>query len=74
MQQRLVITGSTLRPRSAEFKRSIRDQLLQKVWPLLAAGRIRPVVDSVFALAEAGKAHARMESSAHMGKIILALS
>jgi putative PIG3 family NAD(P)H quinone oxidoreductase len=74
MQQRLVITGSTLRPRSAEFKRAIRDQLLQKVWPLLAAGRIRPVVDSVFALAEAGQAHARMESSEHIGKIILALS
>lgn len=74
MQQRLVITGSTLRPRSTEFKRAIRDQLVQKVWPLLAAGRIRPVVDSVFALAEVGKAHARMESSEHMGKIILALS
>jgi NADPH2:quinone reductase len=71
MQQRLVITGSTLRPRSAEFKRAIRDQLLQHVWPLLAAGRILPVVDSVFSLAEAGKAHARMESSEHKGKIIL---
>jgi len=45
MQQRLVITGSTLRPRSAEFKRAIRDQLLEHVWPLLAAGRIRPVID-----------------------------
>lgn len=74
MQQRLVLTGSTLRPRSAEFKRAIRDQLLQNVWPLLAAGRIRPVVDSVFALAEAGKAHARMEGGAHMGKIILAVT
>jgi putative PIG3 family NAD(P)H quinone oxidoreductase len=73
MQQRLVITGSTLRPRSVEFKRAIRDQLLQKVWPLIAAGRIRPIVDSVFALAEAGKAHARMESSEHIGKIILAI-
>jgi len=73
MLQRLVITGSTLRPRSVEFKRAIRDQLLEKVWPLLAAGRVRPIVDSVFALAEAGKAHARMESSEHMGKIILAL-
>lgn len=73
MQQRLVITGSTLRPRSVEFKRAIRDQLIEKVWPLLAAGRIRPIVDSVFALAEAGKAHARMESSEHKGKIILAL-
>jgi putative PIG3 family NAD(P)H quinone oxidoreductase len=71
MQQRLVITGSTLRPRSAQFKRSIRDQLLQRVWPLLTQGRIRPVVDSVFALAEAGKAHARMEGGEHKGKIIL---
>ncbi len=73
MQQRLVITGSTLRPRSAEFKRSIRDQLLQNVWPLLETGRIRPVVDSVFALAEASRAHARMESGEHKGKIILAV-
>lgn len=73
MQQRLVITGSTLRPRSAEFKRSIRDQLLQNVWPLLASGRIQPVVDSVFALAEASRAHALMESSEHKGKIILAV-
>jgi NADPH2:quinone reductase len=73
MQQRLFITGSTLRPRSAEFKRAIRDQLLKNVWPLLESGRIQPVVDSVFALAEAGRAHARMESSEHKGKIILAV-
>jgi NADPH:quinone reductase len=73
MQQRLVITGSTLRPRSAEFKRSIRDQLLQNVWPLLTTGQVRPVVDSVFALAEASRAHARMESGEHKGKIILAV-
>jgi NADPH2:quinone reductase len=73
MQQRLVITGSTLRPRSVQFKRAIRDQLLEHVWPLLAAGRVRPVVDSVFAFAEAGKAHARMESGEHQGKIILQL-
>jgi NADPH2:quinone reductase len=73
MQQRLVITGSTLRPRSTEFKRSIRDQLLHRVWPLLTQGRIRPVVDSVFALADAGKAHARMEGGEHKGKIILAV-
>lgn len=74
MQQRLVITGSTLRPRSAEFKRAIRDQLNQHVWPLLASGRIRPVVDAVFPFAEAGKAHAYMEGSTHKGKIILAVS
>jgi NADPH2:quinone reductase len=73
MQQRLVVTGSTLRSRSADFKRTIRDQLLLDVWPLIAAGRVRPVVDSVFALAEAGKAHARMEGGEHMGKIILAM-
>jgi NADPH2:quinone reductase len=73
MQQRLVITGSTLRPRPVEFKRAIRDQLLATVWPLIAAGRIRPIVDSVFALAQAPQAHARMESSEHIGKIILAL-
>jgi NADPH:quinone reductase len=73
MQQRLQITGSTLRPRSAHFKRQIRDKLRQHVWPLLA-GRIRPVVDSVFSLAEASKAHAYMESGAHKGKIILAVS
>jgi NADPH2:quinone reductase len=73
MLQRLVITGSTLRPRSVEFKRAIRDQLREKVWPLIAAGRVRPIVDSVFALTEASKAHARMESSEHKGKIILAL-
>jgi NADPH2:quinone reductase len=73
MQQRLVITGSTLRPRPAQFKRALRDQLVAKVWPLLAAGRIRPVIDSVFALAEAGRAHARMENGEHKGKIILDL-
>jgi NADPH2:quinone reductase len=73
MLQRLVITGSTLRPRSVEFKRAIRDQLREKVWPLIAAGRVRPIVDSVFALAEASMAHARMESGEHMGKIILTL-
>jgi putative PIG3 family NAD(P)H quinone oxidoreductase len=72
MMQRLVLTGSTLRPRSAEFKRTIRDQLLQNVWPLIAAGRVRPIVDSVFALAEAPQAHARMEGGEHIGKIILA--
>ncbi len=74
MQQRLVLTGSTLRPRAAEFKRTIRDQLLQQVWPLIAAGRVRPIVDSVFALAEAPQAHARMEGGEHIGKIILAIS
>ena len=73
MQQRLVITGSTLRSRSIEFKRTIRDQLLQQVWPLLANGTLRPIVDRVFAFGEAAAAHAWMESGAHKGKIILKL-
>ena len=74
MQHRLVVTGSLLRPRAAQFKRTIRDQLLSKVWPLLASGRIRPVVDSVFAFGDASRAHARMEEGAHKGKIILAVT
>jgi putative PIG3 family NAD(P)H quinone oxidoreductase len=71
MQRRLVITGSTLRGRSTEFKRAIRDKLLQRVWPLVAEGRVRPVVDSVFPLEHAAQAHVRMESGEHKGKIIL---
>jgi NADPH:quinone reductase len=71
MQQRLVITGSTLRTRPTEFKREIKAKLLRHVWPLLANGTIKPVVDKVFPLAEAAAAHAYMESSAHKGKIIL---
>ena len=71
MQKRLVHTGSTLRPRSAAVKAVIAEELLKKVWPLLEAGRCKPVIDSVFRLDEAAKAHARMESSAHIGKIVL---
>ncbi|HEY5806487.1 MAG TPA: NAD(P)H-quinone oxidoreductase [Povalibacter sp.] len=71
MQQRLVITGSTLRSRSAEFKQQVRDTLLQQVWPLLANGAIRPVVDRTFTLADATAAHSYMEGGTHKGKIIL---
>lgn len=71
MQRRLVITGSTLRPRSAEFKRQIRDKLVQHVWPLIETGRVRPIIDSVFPLEQAARAHERMESGAHKGKIVL---
>jgi NADPH2:quinone reductase len=71
MQRRLVITGSTLRSRDTAFKRHIRDRLLQTVWPLLAAGSIRPIIDRTFSLTDASAAHAWMESSAHMGKIVL---
>ncbi|WP_113911446.1 NAD(P)H-quinone oxidoreductase [Roseovarius dicentrarchi] len=71
MMRRLTITGSTLRPQSDIAKAAIADALLQNVWPLLAAGRIAPVMDSEYALADAAKAHAYMESSAHIGKIVL---
>jgi len=71
MQKRLVHTGSTLRPRPPAEKAAIADALREKVWPLIEAGRLKPVIDSVFPLAEAAKAHARMESSAHVGKIVL---
>ncbi|MBB6091369.1 NADPH2:quinone reductase [Povalibacter uvarum] len=71
MQQRLVVTGSTLRTRAVEFKREMKQRLLQHVWPLIADGTLRPVVDKVFDLADAPAAHAHMESSTHKGKIIL---
>ncbi|MCO8145130.1 NAD(P)H-quinone oxidoreductase [Rhodovulum tesquicola] len=71
MMRRLTITGSTLRPQSDLAKARIADELRDKVWPLIAAGRVRPVMDSEFPLEEAAAAHARMESSAHVGKIVL---
>jgi NADPH2:quinone reductase len=71
MVRRLTITGSTLRPQSDAAKADIAAQLAEHVWPLLDAGRIAPVMDRVFPLEEAAAAHARMESSAHIGKIVL---
>ncbi len=71
MMRRLSITGSTLRPQSDAAKAAITAQLESEVWPLLAAGRLAPVMDSEFALNDAPLAHARMESSAHIGKIVL---
>ena len=71
MMRRLTITGSTLRPQSDAAKADIATGLATHVWPLLSAGRIAPVMDQVFALEDASKAHARMESSAHIGKIVL---
>ncbi|MFD1467046.1 NAD(P)H-quinone oxidoreductase [Hymenobacter caeli] len=71
MRRRLTVTGSTLRPRSAEFKAALAAAVEQHVWPLVAAGRFRPVIDCTFPLAEARAAHERMESSAHIGKIVL---
>ena len=71
MTRRLTITGSTLRPQSDLAKARIGQALRQLVWPLIAAGKIAPVMDQEFALADAAAAHARMESSAHIGKIVL---
>jgi NADPH2:quinone reductase len=71
MRKRLTITGSTLRPRSAEFKAYLARNLREKIWPLIDAGRIKPQVYKTFPLAQAGEAHRLMESSQHIGKIIL---
>lgn len=71
MVRRLTISGSTLRPQSDAAKAAIAQELRDRVWPLLAAGRVAPVMDQTFALEEAADAHARMESSAHIGKIVL---
>jgi putative PIG3 family NAD(P)H quinone oxidoreductase len=71
LRRRLTITGSTLRPRSVEFKASIARALREHVWPLLASGAVRPVIHSTFAAADAAQAHALMESNQHTGKIVL---
>lgn len=71
MIKRLVITGSTLRWRSVAEKTALRDQVEEHVWPLIEAGRIRPVVDRVFPLDQAPEAHKRMHSSEHIGKLLL---
>lgn len=71
MQKRLTITGSTLRPRSVAEKGAIADALRRRVWPLLEAGTVRPVIHSTFPLAGAADAHRLMESSLHIGKIVL---
>lgn len=71
MLKRLSITGSTLRARPAAEKAAIADAVKGRVWPWIESGAVRPVIDSVFSLAEAGKAHARMDSMEHAGKIIL---
>ena len=71
MLKRLSYTGSTLRTRAPAFKARVARELEDKVWPLIAAGKIKPVVNATFALADAGKAHVLMESSTHLGKIVL---
>jgi NADPH:quinone reductase len=71
MAKRLVLTGSLLRPRSAEFKSLLADEIAREVWPLVAEGRVRPVIHATFPLAEAAQAHRLMESGDHVGKIVL---
>ncbi len=71
MMKRLTITGSTLRPQSDLAKGRIAQDLREAVWPLISAGKIKPVMDQTFGFADAAGAHARMESSAHIGKIVL---
>ncbi|HVL30267.1 MAG TPA: NAD(P)H-quinone oxidoreductase, partial [Sphingomicrobium sp.] len=71
MRRRLTLTGSTLRARSAEFKTMVADEIARTVWPYVEGNRLKPVIDSVFPLDEAGAAHARMESGEHIGKIVL---
>ena len=71
MRGRLILTGSTLRPRDADEKARLARGVEETVWPWIAAGKVRPIIDSAFPLAEASKAHARMESEQHFGKIVL---
>ena len=71
MRRRLTITGSTLRPRPVEFKGAIARNLRNKIWPLIEAGSIKPVIYRTFPLAQASEAHKLMESSQHIGKIVL---
>jgi NADPH:quinone reductase-like Zn-dependent oxidoreductase len=71
MVKRLVHTGSTLRPRSVEFKGAVAAGLEAKVWPLLTARRVAPVMDMIYPLSDAWRAHERMEEGEHIGKIVL---
>ena len=71
LRRRLTLTGSTLRPRSVEFKAEIARALREKVWPLVEAGRMSPIIYATFPLEHAAKAHALMESGEHIGKIVL---
>ncbi len=71
MSKRLTLTGSTLRPRSSGFKSLVADEIMRTVWPFVEQGRLRPAMDQRFALADAAKAHARMDAGEHFGKIVL---
>jgi len=74
MLKRLVLTGSTMRPRSMAEKSAIREALSREIWPVLSAGRLKPHIHAIFPLTEAAQAHRLMESSRHIGKIVLQVS
>jgi NADPH:quinone reductase-like Zn-dependent oxidoreductase len=71
MRRRLTLTGSTLRPRSVEFKTMVADEIARTVWPYVEGGRLKPVIDSVYALDRVSEAFARMDSGDHVGKTVL---
>ena len=71
LRRRLTVTGSTLRPRPVAFKAAIAQSLLQRVWPLLEKGTVKPVIHSSFPAADAAAAHTLMEAGRHVGKIVL---
>ena len=73
MRRRLTLTGSTLRPRDLSFKSMVADELSRVVWPHVEAGKLKPIIDKSFPLAEAAAAHARMEAGDHVGKIVLTM-
>ena len=74
MVKRLTVTGSTMRPRTADEKRAIRDELVDQIWPLIESGKVAPVINQVFTLEDAVEAHRLMESSSHIGKIVMRVS
>ena len=73
MRRRLTLTGSTLRPRDVQFKAMVADELHRTVWPHVEAGRLKPLIDRTYPLAEAAEAHRRMEEGSHVGKIVLTM-
>lgn len=73
MRRRLTLTGSTLRPRSNQFKALLAQEIARNAWPFVESGQLRPVMDQTFPLAQASAAHARMEAGSHVGKIVLAV-
>ena len=71
LRRRLTVTGSTLRPRPVSFKRQIAKQLYERIWPILNSGALKPVIYKTFSLEQASEAHRLMETSEHVGKIVL---